>query len=582
MNIYGVTGYPTPNYTTESHCRTFIIPNDTIALGVFMGALWPLVFPEAWQAYGDMTPDEAAAMMQDVIWNALDNDEGICPVLEAPYWDTYANADDEEPEGHTESWYGELVPTPGLMAGDELTWQEHASIWIVAGFIAYAGQPLAAIAFVPFARKFVLKFRDNPLGAIAEIFIDGSLIAVRDTYNPSDQISSMNVIMPDDGDDHTLWVAVSEDSNPLAGDSPVLQVVRKELSENEVSPTSLRYDSGCDCVQYTPDGGTTWNPAPESDARHSLTLRLPERSGTDVRCDSAANMVKWLHDFIDQLIAAGTLAGDILFVVNLLLEFLELLTGLFSVLLDLIVEAATIICTYGAAALDAAFSSDQYDLMLCIFYCNIDPDGSVSPTQLATIEAAISDQLNTTAALVTNLILSVQGETGLTNAGRIGSETGDCSSCDCGWCHYFDFTVDDYGFSIYASNPVYGSYVPGSGFLRHLQNDSCTDHNYLAIQAPAFDVPTTGIEAILIYFDAAIPLEAFGAELQLSGSNVLSVPMPLAGDSLSAGGVPSSATNSDGFYIGSDGCGTAFTWHIRALKISGIGDDPYPSAGLCP
>jgi hypothetical protein len=109
-------------------------------------------------------------------------------------------------------------------------------------------------------------------------------------------------------------------------------------------------------------------------------------------------------------------------------------------LLAIISELAETISAIGGTALAAAFTSDQYDLLKCIFFCAIDSDGRVSVDALAIIEAQITSQLNTTAALITNAILFVQGEVGLSNAGSVGSETGDCDDCVC--CNTFDVTYD--------------------------------------------------------------------------------------------------------------------------------------------
>jgi hypothetical protein len=235
-----------------------------------------------------------------------------------------------------------------------------------------------------------------------------------------------------------------------------MKIIRGALSAADVSNPNVRYNADCDCLQVTPDGGTTWNNAPDSDPRHSPTFLKPPVAGSSKQCDAAANMVKWLHDFIDQMLFDFLLVGTVTTIINSILLELEILAPYIE-LLAIISELAETISAIGGTALAAAFTSDQYDLLQCIFFCNADSSGRVSVDALAEIETEITAQLNTTAALVTNAILFVQGEIGLSNAGSVGSETGDCDDCACGWCYRFDFSVGDGGWT---ALPASG-YEPG-------------------------------------------------------------------------------------------------------------------------
>jgi len=442
MNIYGVRGYPTPDFTDERHCRTFSIPNTTIALGVFMGALWQLTDPKMWQQYGDMTPDEAADQMLDVIWEAYADDWGICPTLPAPYWDTYDNADDQEPEGVDEPWYGELVPAASMRSGmsmliedDELTWRENLGIWAIAGFIAYSGQIGGAIAFIPFARRFVLKFRNNPLGAIAEIFVDGAKLATLDTASDEERISAIDVQLPDD-DEHEIWVAVGEDSPP----GSTLQVVRKELDPDEVYPTNLRYNSDCDCVQQTYDGGETWVDQPGQDPRSAPQFQFPPVTADDPRCQAAANMTAYFENVIGTALGVLSTGLDALGLATTLMPiFIEL--GPFAILFDVGLGLATGLVGLGVDVINSEFTPETYDALECIFYCNIQADGSVTDADLADIIADIADQLNPDVQLIMGLCFLLMGKVGLSNSGTIGEAPADCDACDCPWRGYIDLTA---------------------------------------------------------------------------------------------------------------------------------------------
>jgi len=399
-----------------------------------MGALWQLADEKNWQQYGDMTPQEAADQFQDVIWEAYANDEGICPVLEAPFWDTYDNADDQEPEGAPEDWYGELVPVASFLPGDELTWRENVGIWAIAGFIAYSGQIGAAIAFIPFARRFVLKFRSNPLGAIAQIFIDGEILATVDTASAEDRIKAIDVQLDDD-DEHQMWVAVSEDSPP----GSTLQVVRKELNPSEVYPDNLRYNSDCDCIQQTYDDGVTWVDQPGQDPRTAPQFQYPPITADDPRCQAAANMSAYFEHIIDTVLGAISASLDVLGVATAIMPiFIEL--GPFAILFDLGLGLASGLVGLGVDVINTEFTPEVYQAFVCTFYCAIEPDGSVTPDDLVAIQNDLTANYNPDVYLIMGLAFLLMGNVGLSNAGTLGEAPADCDECSCLRCHVFNAT----------------------------------------------------------------------------------------------------------------------------------------------
>lgn len=219
-----------------------------------------------------------------------------------------------------------------------------------------------------------------------------------------------------------------------------MEIVRKQLTASEVIPANQRYNPDTDTVEFSPDGGTTWIPMPSLDPRTSPAFLLPPLTG-DARCDAAANMVKWIKDFLDQateLLGAG---AEALAIVNAAIPLYELISGGSLTLLAIITETAGGLFSLGYAALLAAFDSTTYDDLLCAFYCNVSTNGQVTADQLVEIETQVTETLNTTAGIVVNTLLSLQGEVGLSNAGVIGAQTGDCSGCDCGWIACVDLTA---------------------------------------------------------------------------------------------------------------------------------------------
>lgn len=215
-----------------------------------------------------------------------------------------------------------------------------------------------------------------------------------------------------------------------------MEIIRGRLAAKDVSNPSLRYNPDTDQVQFSPDNGATWVDMPSLDPRHSSAFLLPPLTG-DARCDAAANMVKWMKDFLDgatELLCAGSTA---LAVANTAIPLYELISGGSLTLLAIITEVAGGLFSLGCTALTAAFDSTAYDALLCAFFCHIGGDGQVTADQLAAIETQVTADLNTTAGIVVNAILALQGEVGLSNAGVIGAQTGVCDDCACAWCYNF-------------------------------------------------------------------------------------------------------------------------------------------------
>ena len=83
-----------------------------------------------------------------------------------------------------------------------------------------------------------------------------------------------------------------------------MKIVRMKLTPDDLTPASIRYNSGCDCVQQTADGGTTWTDQPSLDPRHATGFLKPPLTGSDVQCRAAENMIQHIRDSIDSVINA--------------------------------------------------------------------------------------------------------------------------------------------------------------------------------------------------------------------------------------------------------------------------------------
>jgi len=234
-----------------------------------------------------------------------------------------------------------------------------------------------------------------------------------------------------------------------------MEIIRGRLSAKDYSNPALRLNPDTDVVEFTPDDGVTWTPAPSADPRHSDLYRKPVLETADPRCDAAANMVKWMKDFIDSMTSLLE-AGAIAF--TLINTAIELMSPVFPPDLFVlpITEACEILFSIGGGALLAAFDTEQYDLLQCAFFCNIEDDGSCTVEDFVNIQSQVTDTMNTTAAIVVNLLLSLQGEVGVSNAGVIGGQTGDCDDCSCAWYYRLDLTVSEWGFSAINYNTEWG------------------------------------------------------------------------------------------------------------------------------
>lgn len=72
-------GFPTPDtLPTNLVCRQLLIPDDPIMLGSVSGALLPLLDPAQWEAYGAVTPEDAAAAAQEMFLRYLEG--AVCMI----------------------------------------------------------------------------------------------------------------------------------------------------------------------------------------------------------------------------------------------------------------------------------------------------------------------------------------------------------------------------------------------------------------------------------------------------------------------------------------------------------------------
>jgi len=199
-------GFPTPDNTPEdTACRVFSIPDSTEWLSVFMGALLSLADPGQWYPYGELTPDECADIALNIIWAAYEPDAQLCPTdIPAPFWDDAEDVDDGLPF-EDQIWYGEVADPEAPAA--ELTLIDNAGIWLITGFIAYAGQIGAAVFFNTIAPRFVLAWKRGDVGEIIRVVIDSADYGRVDTSTVDvGEIITLNVLPDQDLESHDIML----------------------------------------------------------------------------------------------------------------------------------------------------------------------------------------------------------------------------------------------------------------------------------------------------------------------------------------------------------------------------------------
>lgn len=216
-----------------------------------------------------------------------------------------------------------------------------------------------------------------------------------------------------------------------------MMIIRKRLSADEVSNPRLRYNATTDEMESTPDGGTTWNPAPGEDPRHADSFRLPPLSGPDAACDAAARITAELQEALAILLQDAAAAV----VVTNILGVLLLLTGPIGWAIDLAFAVLGTIAAIGTVAIAAAFTSTVWDEIECIIYCHIGSDGQMSQAQADEIYAEIFANYSGTISGTYLQLNRLFGEVNFSNAGVERTETGDCDECACEWIAYQDYTV---------------------------------------------------------------------------------------------------------------------------------------------
>jgi len=229
-----------------------------------------------------------------------------------------------------------------------------------------------------------------------------------------------------------------------------VKVIRKLLTPNEVTPPSIRWNEGTDTVEQTPDGGETWVETPELDPRYGAGFRRPPLTGEDARCNAAARQAAAWEEVYNIFMEST----DALQFLAIILQILLALAGGVGVLIGLIFLIFDALIFIGKENMEAQFSEEVWDEIMCIIYRNIGEDGQISEAQLSDIYEEIG---STYPGTVYNTLIEIGhlfGEVLLSNASVERAETGDCE--DCPLCEptitVWDFQINDQGANTWTWN----------------------------------------------------------------------------------------------------------------------------------
>lgn len=236
-----------------------------------------------------------------------------------------------------------------------------------------------------------------------------------------------------------------------------MPIIRRKLDMNEVYPTTQRYNAETDTVQSFVNG--SWVDNPQVDPR-TQTL-FPPRVTNDTKCDAAQSVADAFKNTIDETLTLIGESKKFFSVASAILALFEF--GPFGLFIVLAIALANAMLDAGTIALEAALTDPVWHTFMCILDCHMDSDGRLIVGSLALVEARVNIEIGGLAATVLNSMLQISGEGGVNNLASLGTSTGDCSDCGCGWCYeiFFNDTgiIGDGGWTPFSLGATFESNV---------------------------------------------------------------------------------------------------------------------------
>jgi len=211
-------------------------------------------------------------------------------------------------------------------------------------------------------------------------------------------------------------------------------------------------------LQISIDNGATWMPDPNSIASQITEQVPPVTSGmSGTKCDAATNGKQHMEDWIAGVSTAFDTYGTffewgvqvLLIMAGIILWFLTAgaLTVQEIAVIEAIAGALHAVFDAGKTIWDNYWISDNTDIILCAFYCNIGDEGSFDEGGYTGVISYLNRNLPANPAKILFLAFLGQiGRVGLNNACSYGNASeADCSSCTCDTCDLSTWTIYDDG-----------------------------------------------------------------------------------------------------------------------------------------
>lgn len=348
-----------------------------------------------------------------------------------------------------------------------------------------------------------------------------------------------------------------------------IQFIRKELRADELYPTDQRYNPTTGETEYTPDGGTTWEPAPEVDPRHQTNI--PARSGSDKTCQGAGSVAEYIKRFINLVVSLVSASATLVQGASAMVGFMKVLSGSYAILFELLYETFATLASFGATTIAAAFDDTVYHEIACILTCHMDSNGQLDQARLDAAMSQIGTDIGGTAGTVTNLILSIMGFAGVNKAASFYNTSNDCGDCEsCDWCYVIDFTQGAGGFSLRTAGV--GAYSAGVGWVG--VNYNANSKSVLSIvRSLAASINITSMSIVYTKTAGSGGNNVNWMDAVLGGTTKIHNTSNVFGSDQVK--TTTSSQTVDGFYIDINSGDSVATVTLKSLTLRGTGNNPF-------
>jgi len=191
-------------------------------------------------------------------------------------------------------------------------------------------------------------------------------------------------------------------------------------------------------IEISINGGD-WEPSPNDPRVTGVSLPPPTMDTHHTKCDSATNARQHIEDLNlahSEAMATATTVFELVAVIAVEIAALLFAPEAAPILIPILLATVPALFALGQTAFDAYWTSDNYDIVLCSFYCNILSDGTFDETAYNAVLSDIGAKLP--AGVPRDMLyrdLVAMGRKGLNNIASYGSSAdADCSSCVCVPC----------------------------------------------------------------------------------------------------------------------------------------------------